>query len=113
MQRARIFQRGILEDQATEVAVSGDDVVRLLFLAEFVTVVWLTSSVVSLMRLEVTKLLHSIKAPTEYASNAQHMNKKENIVLRLEDKHIVESSRYRGASHQKNSCPKDIPGKQQ
>ena len=39
MEATAVVEGGVLEDQATEVAVSSHDVVRLFFLAEFVAVV--------------------------------------------------------------------------
>ena len=39
MKATAVVEGGVLEDQATEVAVSSHDVVRLFFLAEFVAVV--------------------------------------------------------------------------
>ena len=39
MKATAVVERGVLEDQATEVAVSSHDVVRLFFLAELIAVV--------------------------------------------------------------------------
>ena len=93
---AAIIEGSILENKATKVAVCRYDVVRFFFLAKLVAIV--LRDVFSRLSDETRSnqaSVHSTKqSPTEYAGNAQHMKRMhEDIVLRLEDQHKVESSR--------------------
>ena len=96
MQRPAIVKRSILKNKTSKVSMSCNNVVGLFLLAELIAVVlaYFLSRLSNKTRSDQASV-HSTKQSTaEYAGNAQHMKRMhENIVLRLEDKHIVESSR--------------------
>ena len=96
MQAAAIVERRILENKAAKISMSCNDVVGFFFLPKLITVVltYFLSRLSNKTRSDQASVHSTKQSPTKYAGNAQHMKRvHENIVLRLEDKHIVESSR--------------------
>ena len=96
VQRAGVVEGSVLEDQATEVTMSCHDVVGLFFLTELVTIV-LTFALSGFtnQRGSNQRTVHSTEQrTTEDTSNAQHVEGvHQDVVLCLEDKHVVESTR--------------------
>ena len=96
MQRARIVERSILEDQTTEVSMCCNNVVGLFFLTELVTIVLrLCFSGFTYKTGSNETSVHSReKRSTEYPSNTEHMERvHKDVVFCLEYKHIVKSTR--------------------
>ena len=96
MQTSRIVKRCILENQTTEVTVSGNDVVGLFFLTKLVTVVLglSFSSFTDQRRGHETTVHSREKRSTEDTCDTQHMEgMHQDVVLCLEDKHVVECTR--------------------
>ena len=96
VQRAGVVEGSVLEDQATEVTVSSDDVIGLFFLTELVTIVLgLSFRGFTNQRRSNQRTVHCTEQrTTEYPSNAEHVEGvHQDVVLCLEYKHIVESTR--------------------
>ena len=96
VQGTGVVERSVLEDQATEVTVSGDDVVGLFFLTELVTIVLGLSfcGFTNQRRSNQTSVHSREKRSTEYPSNTEHVERMhKDVVLCLEYKHIVKSTR--------------------
>ena len=85
VQGTGVVEGSVLEDQATEVTVSGDDVIRLFFLTELVTIVLrLSFSGFTYKTGSNQTSMHSReKRSTEYPSNTEHVERMhKDIVLR-------------------------------
>ena len=95
VQRTGVVKGSVLEDQATEVTVSGNDVVGLFFLTELVTIVLgLSFRGFTNQRRSNETSMHSREQSTEYPSNTEHVERMhKDIVFCLEYKHIVKSTR--------------------
>ena len=96
VQRARIVERSILENQTTEVSMCCNNVVRLFFLTKLVTIVLrLCFSGFTYKTGSNETSVHSReKRSTEYPSNTEHVERMhKDIVLSLEDQHVIECSR--------------------
>jgi len=95
VQRTAVVERSVLEDQATEVAVSCHDVIGFFFLTEFVAVVLrLAFGGFTHQRAGNERTVHSgEERSTEHTRNTQHMEGvHEDVVLSLEHQHEVEGS---------------------
>ena len=93
MQRTGVVEGSVLEDQATEVTVSSNDVVSLFFLTELVTIVLgLSFGGFTNQRRSNQRTVHCTKQrTTEHTCYAEHMEGvHEDVVLCLENKHVVE-----------------------
>jgi len=93
VQRTGVIERSVLEDQATEVTVSSNDVVGLFFLTELVTIVLgLVLSGFTNQRGSNKRTVHCTEQrTTEDTSNTQHVEGvHQDVVLCLENKHVVE-----------------------
>ena len=93
---SRIVKRCILENQTTEVTVSSDDVVGLFFLTELVTIVLgLGFGGLTNQRRGNQRTVHCTEQrSTEHTCYAEHVERvHQNVVLCLEDKHVVECTR--------------------
>ena len=96
MQRAGVVEGSVLEDETTEVAVCCNDVVGLFFLTKLVTVVLrLSFSSLTDERRRNQRAVHRReKGPTKDTCDSKHVEGvHEDIVLCLEDKHVVEGAR--------------------
>ena len=96
VQRTGVVKGSVLEDQATEVTVSGNDVVGLFFLTELVTIVLGLSfcGFANQRRSNETSMHSREQRSTEYPSNTEHVERMhKDIVFCLEYKHIVKSTR--------------------
>jgi len=96
VQRTGVVEGGVLEDEATEVTVSGYNVVGLFFLSELVTVVlgFVLSRFTNERRSNQTSVHSTKEAATEYPSHTEHVERMhENVVFCLEDEHVVKRAR--------------------
>ena len=96
VQRTGVVEGSVLEDQATEVTVSGDDVVGLFFLTELVTIVLGLgfSSFTNERRRNQRTVHRREQRPTKDTCDSKHVERvHEDVVLCLEDQHVVERTR--------------------
>jgi hypothetical protein len=96
MKTARVVEGGVLEDESSEVAVCGNDVVGFLFLSKFVTIVLrlIFGSLTNQGRGYKRTVHCREERTTKHTGYPQHMEGvHQDVVLSLEDKHVVESSR--------------------
>ncbi len=96
VQRAGVVEGSVLENQTTEVTVSGNDVVGLFFLTKLVTIVLgLIFGGLTNQRRSNQRTVHCTEQRTaEHTCYAEHMEGvHEDVVLCLEDKHVVERTR--------------------
>jgi len=95
VQAAAVVERGVLEDQATEVAVGSHDVVGLFLLAKLVTVVLaLAFGGFTNQRGGNQSTVHGgEQAAAEDASHTQHVEGvHQDVVFSLEHQHVVEGA---------------------
>ena len=96
MKSTGVVERGILEDKTTKVTVCGDDIVRFLLLAEFITSVGrLVLGGLADERRGDERAMHGREeGPTKDTGNPEHVEgMHQNVMLDLEDKHEVERPR--------------------
>jgi hypothetical protein len=95
---ARIVKRSILKDKTPEIAVRRNNVVCLFFLSKLVAIVLgLSVSVVSRTSEDVTRepCIALNRDPPNTPATPKHMERvHEDVMLGLENQHVVEGSRY-------------------
>ena len=96
MQRTRVVKGCILEDQTTEVTMSGDNVVGLFFLTELVTIVLgLSFGGFTNQRRGNQRTMHGgEQGTTEDTCDSKHVEGvHQNVVFCLENKHVIKGAR--------------------
>ena len=96
MKGPRVVKASVLENKPTKIAVRCNDVVGFFFLTKFVTIIvaFVFSCFTYKARCDKRSMHRTKKTATEYTRHAKHVEwVHENVVLRLEHEHVIESSR--------------------